>query len=46
MPNLAIKSSAMHVLNSIVNDLMENLAVTAGRAVKYNKNLALTAREV
>ena len=36
----------MQVLNSIANEILENLAFSAGAHLKYDKDLALTAREV
>ncbi|NWY30431.1 H2B protein, partial [Pheucticus melanocephalus] len=45
-PDLAISSKAMSIMNSFVNDMLEQLAAEAARLVQYGRRATLTSREV
>ena len=45
-PNIGVSSKAMSIMNSIVNDLFEKIAVEAGRLAYYSVKSSITPREV
>ncbi|NWT21996.1 H2B protein, partial [Cardinalis cardinalis] len=45
-PDLAISSKAMSIMNSFVNDMLEQLAAEAARLAQYGRRATLTSREV
>ncbi|XP_065165772.1 histone H2B-like [Atheta coriaria] len=45
-PDISISSRAMHVMNSLVNDVFERIAAEANRLARYNKRSTTTSREI
>ncbi|NXA71184.1 H2B1F protein, partial [Mohoua ochrocephala] len=43
---LAISSKAMSIMNSFVNDMLEQLASEASRLAQYSNRATITSREV
>lgn len=45
-PNTGISNKAMAIVNAFVVDMMERIAVEAGRLAKYNRRNTIASREV
>ncbi|XP_065165788.1 histone H2B-like [Atheta coriaria] len=45
-PDTGISSKAMHVMNSMVNDIFDRIAAEATRLARYNKRTTTTSREI
>ncbi|OEL30496.1 Histone H2B.3 [Dichanthelium oligosanthes] len=45
-PDIGISSKAMSVMNSLINDVFEKLALEAGKLASYNKKHTITSREI
>ena len=45
-PSVGISRNSMRIIDSMLKDVFERIAVEAGRLVRYNKKQTLTAREI
>lgn len=45
-PDTGISKLAMAIMNSFINDIFEKIATEAGRVVRKDKKLTLSAREI
>ena len=45
-PDTGITRRAMSIMNSLVNDLFERIAVESGKLVRYNKKATMSSREI
>ena len=45
-PDTGISNKAMAIVNAFVTDMMERIAVEAGRLAKYNRRNTIASREV
>ena len=45
-PDLGISKRAMVIMDSLAHDILERIAVDAGRLARYNKKHTLSSREI
>ncbi|XP_060842722.1 histone H2B-like [Rhopalosiphum padi] len=45
-PNIGISSKAMNIMNSLVNDLFEQITDESSRLTHYDERLTITSREI
>ena len=45
-PKIGISTKSMLIMNSLINDIFEKLAIEASRLVNFNKKSTITSREI